>query len=168
MFLRRRSLQRFRSPPSQRLLYQHRRLYREFDAKPLPKGRRARQKAVAALQESSPDSQFAKKPASTPVTPTNTLSSTTSPTTTSVKRDPFAAATNTLYYLLSVLLWLYVIGLWFNKPLLGVLLADPLHTLWHVCLAPVAPLLDLVWKGLHEIAGSAERGIVDAVLRDEF
>ncbi|KAJ3245211.1 hypothetical protein HDU78_009691 [Chytriomyces hyalinus] len=100
------------------------------DKHKLPKGRRAREKALQSAASNEPSS---------PLQPSSTVSD--SPE--KERRDPFERATTALTIFASAILYLYAIGWWFNKPILGVLIEDPINTLKHILLAPVLPLLKL-------------------------
>ncbi|KAJ3125575.1 hypothetical protein HK100_010732 [Physocladia obscura] len=55
---------------------------------------------------------------------------------TNPKRNPFVHAEQALYVFVSVLLWLFMIGWVTGKPLVGILLADPVRTIREILIAP--------------------------------
>ncbi|KAJ3225341.1 hypothetical protein HDU81_008016 [Chytriomyces hyalinus] len=123
----------------------------------LPKGRRAREKALA----SAASTESSTPPASTAASDSPRKE----------RRDPFERATTALTIFASAILYLYLIGWWFNKPILGILIEDPINTIKHILLAPVLPLLKILGVE-HWVAGaiSPARAVEKVVesIKDEF
>ncbi|KAJ3025592.1 UNVERIFIED_CONTAM: hypothetical protein HDU68_006961 [Siphonaria sp. JEL0065] len=127
----------------------------------LPKGLKSREKS---LQQQTP-------PASPPKSVSTQESSSAPSIDKTPKRNPFEKAERTLWIFVSIVLWLYIIGLVTGKPLLGVLLADPVNTIKEILLGPFKVVGNIIGVDVETLlfgVKTAAETVVKPAVVDEF